>query len=141
MASNTTYNPGNINDFIKNTLHYSAIGISGSAAAGINTNIDFKLNDDMLLTGAQVLTETSTFGDSLSFQIVDVDGIVSPAGTVLNQFVDNWQLMSDRQEQINLQVNYPAKIIAGLYLRLIYNSIGTNSINVAINYCLHKVLI
>lgn len=141
MPSNTTYNPGNINDFIKSTLNYSAVGISSLVSFSSVTNIDHRLADDVLLTGAQVLTNCATFGDTINFQVVDVDGIFAPAGTVLNQFVTNWQLKSDSQEQINLNINYPAKIYAGLYLRLVYTSIGSTDITVAINYSLHKVLI
>ena len=39
-----------------------------------------------------------------------------------------------------MQVPYPAKVYAGLYLRLIYTSTGASNVAVAINYSLHKVL-
>lgn len=141
MPSNTLYNPINIFDFNKRNLNFAAVGIAGTAVANTTTNIDYKLSDDVLITGAQVLTKENVFGDSISFQVVDVDGVLAPPGTVLNQFVNNWQLRSDSQEQINLSVNYPAKIYAGLYLRLVYHSTGGVDVPVAINYSLHKVLI
>lgn len=141
MPSGTQYNPINVDDFEKTKLNYDAVGVGGTATAGTTTNIDYAVTDDMLLTGAQVLTNTSVFGDSVSFQLVDVAGLFYPPGSVLNQFVTNWQTRSDSQEQINLQVNYPAKVNAGLYLRLVYVSTGTSSVAVAVNYSLHKILI
>jgi hypothetical protein len=142
MPSNTTYNPPNIDAFIKTALNYDAVGVTGTAAAGNTTNIDYALTNDTLITGAQVLTNTAAFGDSISFQVVDVNNILGyGANVVLNQFVTNWQLRADSQEQIDLKVNYPAKIITGLYLRLIYVSTGTSPVAVAINYSLHKVLL
>lgn len=69
MPSNTTYNPPNVDAFVKTALNYDAIGITGTASAGSTTNIDHALTDDMLLTGAQVLTNTANFGDSLTFQV------------------------------------------------------------------------
>lgn len=142
MANNTTYNPDNINAFVKSALHYDAIGVTGAAVAGTSTNIDYILTNDMLITGAQVLSNISTFGDSLTFQLVDVNNVLGyGANLVLNQFVTNWQLRSDSQEQIHLNCNYPAKIISGLCLRLIYTSVGSANVMVAINYELHKILI
>lgn len=141
MPSNTTYNPPNVDAFVKTALNYDAVGVSGTAAAGTSTNIDYAVTNDMLLTGAQVLTNTASFGDSITFQLVDINNVLGyGANLVLNQFVTNWQLRTDSQEQINLHVNYPAKIATGLYLRLIYNSTGSSNVAVAINYSLHKVL-
>lgn len=142
MANNTTYNPNNITEFNKKALQFNGIGVSAVAIAGYSTNIDYKITDDMLITGAQVLTDISTFGDSLSFQVIDIDNIFGyGANLIINQFVSNWQMKSDSQEQINLQVNYPSKIPAGLYLRSIYVSTGPSDVKISINYTLHKVII
>jgi hypothetical protein len=141
MPSNTTYNPGNINDFVKIALNYAGTGVSSSAAPGTTTSIDHILTDDMLLTGAQVLANMPVFGDSMTFQVMDKTGVFYPAGTVLNTFISNWQCTSDFQEQIDANINYPAKIPAGLCLRLIYTSTGTASVAVSINYDLHKILL
>lgn len=142
MANNTTYNPNNITEFNKRALLFNGVGVSAVAIAGNSTNIDYKITDDMLITGAQVLTDISTFGDSLSFQVIDIDNIFGyGANLVINQFVSNWQMKSDSQEQINLQVNYPSKIPAGLYLRSIYVSTGVSDVKISINYTLHKVII
>lgn len=141
MATNTQYDPPNINAFVKVALNYNAVGVTGVANSGTTTNVDYQLTDDTLLTGAQVLTSTSVFGDSITFQVVDVNNILGyGANVVLKQFITNWQLRSDSQEQIDLHVNYPAKLKAGLYLRLVYSSTGGSNVNVAINYALHKVL-
>jgi hypothetical protein len=141
MAINTTFNPLNISDFRKDGLNFNAQGIKSTASALTSTNIDFKISGDQLLTGAEVLCSIPVFGDSITFQVVDVDGIFAPVGTVLNQFVTNWYLAPDSTRQVNLQVIYPAKIYNGLYLRLVYISTGNITIVVAVNYTLHSVLI
>jgi hypothetical protein len=141
MAVNTTFNPSNMLQVDKNKLNLHCLGVTGTATGGGTTHIDYKLTDDCLLAGGEFITKTSVFGDSITFQVVDVDGIVSPAGTVLNEFVTNFYLIEDQQKQFGFRAEYPAKIISGLYLRLIYNSTGLLNVKVAMNYILHKVLI
>ena len=138
---NSTYNPVSVNDFEKTKLTLNIMGTLGTAAHGTTTNIDFKLTDDNLLTGAIFQCKDANWGDSVTIQVVDVDGIVYPAGSVLAQFVTNWYVVTDDQRQISMDVNYPAKIIAGLYLRVVYKSTGSTDVGVAGNYMLHKVLV
>jgi hypothetical protein len=57
-------------------------------------------------------------GDKLKFQVVDVDGLVYPAGTVLEEFADIF-VVSDEMVDIRL---YKAKLIPGMYVRLQYVS-------------------
>lgn len=137
----TTYSPRNTNEFSSKCLNFDGIGINGTAIANTTTSIDYLITQDVLITGAILLTKNSKFGDNFIFQVVDIDGILSPSGTILNQFITNWYVSEDIQKQLDMQINYPAKLYAGLYLRFMYTSIGDEDVSVAINYTLHKVLI
>lgn len=137
----TTYSPKNINDFVGAALNFNGVGILSNPEIQTTTNIDYTIPIDVLMTGAVLLVKNAAFGDHITFQVVDVDGIIAPANTVLNQFVTNWYLVEDVQKQFEFQVNYPAKIYQGLTLRLKYTSVGEVTPELAINYILHKVLV
>ena len=140
MPSNTTYNPISINEFDKTKLNFDAQGVSATVTAGTTQNIDFELTDDCLMTGAWVLSSGGTWGDSVSFQVIDTTGAFSGTpGTVLNQFITNWYLSGAVDTQFDMA--YPAKIYATLTLRVIYKSTGTSDPNFIVNYKLHKTLL
>lgn len=136
----TTYAPKNINDFVSVALSFNGVGLLATPTAQSITNVDYTAPFDILITGAVLMVKNATFGDSITFQVVDVNGILTPPDTVLNQFVTNWYLVEDSQKQFEFQVNYPAKIYGNLVLRLIYNSVGEVSPSLAVNYITHKVL-
>lgn len=136
----STYNPRCENDFDKTKLAFDAQGVSITCAAGVTTDLDYTLADDCLLTGLELIVNSGNYGDSVNFQVVDTTGFTGyPAGTVLDQFATNWNIapVSDTQ----FDVIYPAKIIAGLTLRVVYTSTGSSAVFVAINYKLHKCLV
>ena len=73
------------------------------------------------------------------FEIVDVDNKFGyGAGTVLDRFGDSWYLVNSQECQGDIMVPYPAKIAAGLYIRIVYHSIGASPVNVHANFYLHK---
>lgn len=143
MPANTVFSPTNVNQFQSDNVHFCGIGILGTAAHGAVTNIDLKLSDDMLIIGGMLNTKSASWGDYVNLKVVDVDNVLGyGAGAMLNQFASNWYCCDDSngQHQILLQVPYPAKIFAGLYLRVEYHSTGAVDVGVNMNYLLHKVL-
>lgn len=141
MPSNTTYNPTHINDFEKTKLNFNGQGVTSSISAGTTTNIDYLLTDDCLITGVELISNNGNYGDYIIMQVVDTTGIAGyPPNTVLEQIGTNWYLPPTADTQF--EIVYPAKIITGLTLRIIYKStalLGTTFI--AINYKLHKCMI
>lgn len=137
----TTYTPKNINDFVSSALNFYGVGLTATPTIQTTTNIDYVVPFDILITGAVLMVKNVTFGDNITFQVVDVNGILAPANTVLNQFVTNWYLVEDSEKQFEFQVNYPAKIYEGLILRVIYTSTGETPPELAVNYILHKILV
>jgi hypothetical protein len=112
-------------------------GIEGTAAAGQTTNIDEKFTQEMYINGAQLILKNHVFGDYVNFQVVDVDGIMAPAGTVLDTFGEKWFVASDKQDQQTVILPYPARIYAGLYIRISYKSNGLTDVSVQCNLFRH----
>jgi len=66
---------------------------------------------------------------------VDVDGIVYPAGTVLEEFASGWHVAPDILEDVIL---YRAALVAGMYLRAKYeNAHATNDVEFCCNIFRH----
>jgi len=140
MPSLTTYRPVKVADFEATKLNYDAYGTSMIVTAGSTQNLDHTLTDDCLITGAWLVTSDGYCGDTASFQVVDTSGAFTGVpGYVISQFVTHWYLPSTTDTQLELA--YPAKIYAGLTLRLVYHSTGVSNPFIAINYKLHKVLV
>jgi hypothetical protein len=140
MPINTTYNPLNLNDFEKTKINKNAQGVSIIIPAGTDVSIDLLLTDDTLVTGADCLVKGAIAGDTVDFQIYGPNPLTGISG-VLNQFVTKWFINPDSTQQSTPHSNYPAKIPAGLTLRIIYHSTGTTDVWFAANYNLEKVLI
>lgn len=129
---NSTYSPTKISDFESSKLSFNALGSSFTVAPGTTSNIDLTLTDDMLITGAWLIS-VGAYGDTVTFQVLD------PDQNILSQFVTNWAIPAPAN--MTLDVPYPAKLPAGIILRLIYSSTGSTPAFVAINYKLHKILV
>lgn len=121
--------------------HFKGFGISGTATAGTTTNIDYKLTEERLVYGGQAILKNHTFGDTLKFQVVDVDNILGyGAGAVLGEYMNSWYLAEDTQVQPTVMVDFPTKIMANLYFRIAYNSVGATNVSVCVNIFCFKVI-
>lgn len=80
------------------------------------------VNKQTYMNGITYFAKNAEVGDHITFQVVDKDGLVYPAGTVLDEFGSEWGVVPD--QFIDLQL-YKAKLISGFYLRLVYHSVGT----------------
>jgi hypothetical protein len=128
-------------DFSAENVFFNGQGVLGTVTAGSSSNVDLKILDDCFITGGILRTNGSNFGDYAHVQIVDIDNMLGyGANTVLRQFITNWYMRSDAQQQIETELSYPAKILAGLYIRIVYHSTGSTNVSVAMNYDLHKAL-
>ena len=130
-----------LEQFAGNNVNCNIQGVIGTAVAGTTSDIDFKLTDDCFITGGNLRTSAANFGDHCTLQVIDIDNILGyGANTVLGQYCTNWYMCSDKQEQINETIPYPAKVLTNLYLRIKYTNIGSSDIQIAISYRLHKAL-
>lgn len=148
---NSTYAPKRFEDLNADGCMLNEQGVQDTVTAGQTTFIDLTLTDDHLLTGLQISANGTSFGDTINLQVVDKGSMLQnlygsaittmyPNYPVLRQFGTNIALCSDQQFKIEKEKMYPAKVIGGLTLRVIYHSIGSTNVNVAVNYELHKVM-
>lgn len=126
-ASGTTYDPTNSNSLEKNRLNYNGQKMSATVPANSSQNIDITLADDHLLTGAKLTLTNPCDDDEIKFQVVS-------GSTVVNQFIDWYAVNIDKELQ------YPAKLPAGITLRAVYKNTCDTSVKVRINLFLHKIL-
>lgn len=142
MPTNTIFAPRKLSELSADMLNFRGTGIHGSAASGSSTNIDYQLTEDRLVMGAYAILSGHAFGDYMTVQVVDVDNINGlGAGTVLNEFVSNWYVDPTVGTQRGMEAEYPAKILAGLYLRCIYTNVGgLGNVECYFNVLFHKVL-
>jgi hypothetical protein len=141
----STLNIGKTEDLNRQNSLLDCQGVQTTIAVGTTGNLDYELTDDCYLTGIFFQTQNSNFSDTAALQVIDTTGIYSGTpGTVLGQFATNWVVgaSSTGGNTVFLEAVYPAKIYAGMTLRIIYTSTGTGSgnVNVGANYLLHKCL-
>jgi hypothetical protein len=92
------------------------------------------------MTGAWIISNGGNYGDYVNFQVVDASGaFTGTPGTLLNQFATMLYFPPTADTQIDIV--YPAKVLAGMTLRVSYTSTGGTDVFLAINYKLHKVLV
>lgn len=127
--------------------------------AGQEMSKDYPLTEDRYVDGAVYKGFNTNWNDCVKFEIVDVNyqaagllypsepflagvpvpegtpwSAVAPNGVVLDNFAENWYV-SDTLEITNL---YPAKLYAGLSIRVTYCNQGTNDIKFWLKLKLHR---
>jgi hypothetical protein len=119
-------------------FRFRGASFSGIAIAEATTDIDYLLTAERWINGGILLLQNHNFNDSYVFQVVDKDNVLGyGAGVVLDEFIKDYFVDSDNQAQQQLMLDYPARIYAGLYLRLKYTSVGTTNVNIKCNLFLH----
>jgi hypothetical protein len=125
------------------TLRARLIGIyNQSITKNTTTDLDWAIphtpyigvNKQSYMDGIEYHVKDAEIGDTMKFQVIDKDGLVYPAGTVLDEFGTDWAVMPN-QNTIRL---YKAKLIVGMYIRVKYTSTGTiNDPHVLVNLFRH----
>lgn len=115
-------------------------GISGTATKNTTSNIDYKLTEERYINGCNLILKNHAFGDSVKFQVIDIDNVIGYGNNVvLDEFGTDWYIAEDAQNQGVILLPYPAKILANLYIRIVYNSVGILlNVSVKCNLFLHK---
>jgi hypothetical protein len=130
-----------ISQFSSANVNANGRGKMQTVPAGTTVSIDLKMTDDCFITGGVLRTDAATFGDKATFQVIDIDNILGYGeNKILGTYLTDWYMRSDAQQQLDENLYYPAKILANLYLRVIYASVGNTDVQVAVNYRLHKAL-
>jgi len=100
---------------------------SGVATKNTTTDIDYKLLDNCMMYGAEMIYRNAVDGDYVTLQIIDKDNILGyGAGTIINEWVKKWYVPSAENRWV-VTSEMAGTIPAGLYVRLKYTSTGTES--------------
>jgi len=107
--------------------YYWKKGFRWELTAGETNLKDVKFDESLRLSGGgYYVPATSHEGDYVEFQIVDVDGLYYPAGTVLSTFISTDYVWDGKG--FDVQMADAVLVYAGLYLRLKYVSTGTENV-------------
>ncbi len=104
----------------------------GTAVKNTVTDFDWQIpqlswlgvNKQSYFNGIEYFAKNALPHDKLTFQVVDKDGLIYPAGTLLEEFGTDWPVMPDAPTDIIL---YKAKLIPGMYIRVKYNTTSTDT--------------
>lgn len=92
------------------------------------------VNKKTYFNGVEYYAKDAVLGDTIKFQVVDVDNILGyGAGFVVEEFADVY-VMPDAHNRYEL---YKAKLVVGLYIRLKYTSTGGTNVTFACNMFRH----
>jgi hypothetical protein len=108
-------------------------GFRYSASPGVENVWEEKFNANLLLCGGRYdIGPDAADGDYLEMEVVDKDGILFPAGTVLKKFVDHEYVSPNGHWE--LLTNDGALIPAGIYVRVRYVSVGSVGVTIRPSY-------
>ena len=109
------------------------VGARFTATAGATTPFDYELTVNLKLwSGTFWCNSDATIGDTISFSVVDVNGIVSPPGTVIREYVDDIYVVPD--ERRSLSSGQASDLVAGLFLRTTYVSTGATNVEILMDW-------
>jgi hypothetical protein len=121
---------------ITDNYFYRGQGFDFSAAAGGVTEFDLLIPEERAIDGSELWISSTTFGCKADFLVVDKDGIMAPAGTVLDQFAYGWNIYPNSENA--KRPGYPARIYSGLYIRVRFDNPSASAIHVYGNLRLHE---
>ena len=117
-------------------FRYRGASFSDTIQTNTTNYIDYLLTDERWINGGRAIIDNIGQDDKVTFQVIDKDNVLGyGANTVLDQFIDGFYVPQDGNLEVNLA--YPARIIAGLYIRLKYTSTHANGCTLKCNLYLH----
>ena len=128
-----------IRPFEHNETDFDGQGKIFTAAKNSTTDHDMLIPAQRIINGGVAYFDKAVIGDTFTAQVVDVDGVYAPAGTVLNQWLTDWPVFPSKVS--DMLIEQAGDIPAGVYLRIKYTSTGaTDDVKIMIGYRLYKVI-
>ena len=122
-------------EFSNDNVCFHGVSSYGDAPSPLPVSVDCSPGFAACLTGAQFIVKNGKIGDKFSFQIVH------PVAGVLNEFITDWYVAGDAQQQSMLDFSCPINLSLGLIIRCVYKSTAEVGIrNILINWHTHEVL-
>lgn len=142
---NSIFSPQQLIELGNQNCQPKTRSVSQTVGHGSTGTVDYKILDDSILMGLQLITQNALFGDSFTISVIDIDNVLGlGANHVVGSPVNSWICSSVDGVQFDEDVAYPTRTLpTGLYIRCSFTStagaLGQN-VSVAVNYKLHEVL-
>jgi hypothetical protein len=117
-------------------FRFRGASFSGTVSGESTADIDYEITQERWINGGRLLVSTIGPEDRITFQVVDKNNVLGlGVGVVLDEFIKDYFVPDTGNLEVRL--DYPARIIAGLFLRLKYTNSNSSSITVKCNLYLH----
>ncbi len=94
---------------------------------------DLKVEKQIRLQGGYYWVQGANPGDTVTLAVVDVDGLVAPAGTVLVEYVKSMPVAPWNHQQEIIAAT-AGTVPSGMYLRVSYNNVGAAPVSFGVTY-------
>jgi hypothetical protein len=120
------------------TLTLCPFGAIIQPTANAVTSCDIVLPTTMVLRGAQLFSSNAVVGDWFSLQVIDKDNVTGQGGTpdsptILGTYLISWYVMPGVVNAVE-DVSISQQLPQGVYIRVVYTSVGTTAPSVLINF-------
>lgn len=124
------------------TVILSPFGFLFSAAPNQVTTFDYEFTFSFYLKGGIIYSSPGLVGDFISIQIVDKNNVTGQGGTpenptILSSYVNNWYIIPQDMNEVD-DVSLSEMIPSGLYVRVIYTSVSSNTTQVIVNFLAYR---
>lgn len=110
--------------------------MGGTVSANTTVDIDYKIVQERYINGGRLIVDNIGPNDSATFQVIDKDNVLGfGANTVLDEFITEFAI--PYQGTLEVKQDYPARLPAGVYIRIKYTSTHASGANVRCNLFLH----
>jgi hypothetical protein len=117
-------------------FRFRGVSFGCTVAQNETKHCDYHLTEERWINGGRLIVPNKGPSDKVSFQVIDKDNVMGFGNNVvLDQFITDFYIPQTGDLTVNLA--YPARILAGLYLRLIYTSTHESGADVKCNLYLH----
>lgn len=114
----------------RSRFHGELYAVPASASVGF----DLLITEEIRLYGGHYWVQGSSLGDTMSFQVVDVDNVLGMgAETVINEYITEMPVPPWDHER-DLESPTAALIPAGLYLRVVYSNASADPVALGVTY-------
>jgi hypothetical protein len=117
-------------------FRFRGTSFSGTVSGESTADLDYEITQERWINGGRLLVSAIGPEDKITFQVVDKNNVLGlGANVVLDEFIKDYFVPDEGNLEVRL--DYPARIIAGLFLRLKYTNSNTSTITVKCNLYLH----
>jgi hypothetical protein len=117
-------------------FRFRGSSFSGTVSGESTADIDYEITQERWVNGGRLLVSAIGPEDKITFQVIDKNNVLGfGANVVLDEFIKDYFVPDGGNLEVRL--DYPARIIAGLFLRLKYTNSNTSTIAIKCNLYLH----